>query len=103
MLLATSVAAGIKLLRSRGFVWWDAAIFTAPFVIYIFVALTGARPKSLSNLIEPIVLAAVVMVAFSIRAFAFRNRSHETRSMGALILCCATALVLYALVPLLPE
>ena len=101
-LLAAAAVAGGALLRSRNFVWWDGALFT-PLVLWLILSSTGLRPKSLSNLIEPIIVAAVILVTFSLRAFAFRSYSHKARSIAAIVVSCGAAIMLYVLVPLLPE
>src|SRR5437870_33504 len=98
LLVAVAAMAGDTLLRSRNFVWWDAVIFTSPLVLWLMLLLTGFRPKSLANLIEPIIVAGVVLLAFTLRTFAFRRHSHKARSIAAAGLSCAVTIMLYVLV-----
>jgi hypothetical protein len=103
ILVIAALFAGVTLFRSKGFVLSDIAIFAAPFVTWLIVSSTGMRPKSLSNLVEPIVLVPVVLLAFLIRTYTFPDLSHRARSSAAAVLCCGVAVMLYAFVPLLEE
>jgi|1185.fasta_scaffold254800_1 hypothetical protein len=103
LLVAAAALAGGTLLRSRNLVWWDVMIFTVPLVLWLMLSVTGLRPKSLANLIEPIIVAAVVLLAFSLRTFSFRSYSHKARSIAAVLLSCGVTIMLYVLVPVLSE
>jgi peptidoglycan/LPS O-acetylase OafA/YrhL len=103
ILVIAALFAAVTLFRSKGFVLSDLAIFTAPFVTWFIASLTGMRPKSLSNLAEPIVLVSVVLLAFLVRTYTFPGLSHRARSAAAVAVCCGVAVMLYAFVPLLEE
>jgi len=103
VLVVGAIVAALRLSRSDGFVPWDIAIFVFPPMIWFVLAMTGVRPKSLSNLVEPIVLALVILAAFVGRAFGFRAYPHNARAMGAAGVCVLAAVMLYAFVPTLEE
>ena len=103
LLLIGAVFAGMKLFESHGFVMSDLALFILPFVAWLTLTLTGMRPKSLANLVEPIVLVPAVLVAFLVRAFAFQAHPDRVRSSWAAGLCIVAAVILYAFVPVLEE
>jgi len=103
VLVVGAIVSALRLSRLDGFVPWDIAIFIFPLMTWLVLAMTGVRPKSLSNLMEPIVLALVILAAFVVRAFGFGRYSHQVRAMGTAGACVLVAVMLYAFVPLLEE
>ena len=103
ILLIGAVFAAMKLFESHGLVISDLALFTLPFILWVMLTIAGVRSKSLANLIEPVMLVPIVLLAFLIRSFAFERQSHAFRSSWAASLCVVAALLLYSFVPVLDE
>lgn len=103
ILLIGAAFAAMKLFESHGLVISDLALFTMPFILWVMLTIAGMRSKSLANLIEPVMLSPIVLLAFLIRSFAFERHSHTIRSNWAASLCVVAALLLYAFVPVLAE
>jgi hypothetical protein len=101
-----TLAAGgsfVFLVRRGAVTPMDGALFVVPFMAWWALAVTNLRPKSLSNLVEPIGLYAFICACFVVRTFAVQTGTNRKRSLVALCLASAAALVVYVCVPGLPE
>ena len=92
-----------RLVRSRSFVLSDAFTLLLPLPIWIALSITQLRPKSLSNLAEPILLLPIVLIVFLVRTYALQTRSNQARSLIALTLSIGASVMIYALTPMLEE
>jgi len=81
----------------------DIALFLVPFVAWWALAVTNLRPKSLSNFVEPIGLYTFICACLVVRTFVVQIGTNRKRSLAALCLASAAALVIYLCVPVLPE
>src|SRR5258708_37163109 len=95
--------ASVHLVRSRGFVLWDAFTLLLPLPIWAALSITQLRPKSLSNLSEPILLLPFIMLIFLVRAYAFQTKSNQARSLIALAVTVGASVMVYAFTPMLEE
>ncbi len=93
----------VHLVRSRGFVLWDAFTLLLPLPIWAALSITQLRPKSLSNLSEPILLLPFIMLIFLVRAYAFQTKSNQARSLIALAVTVGASVMVYAFTPMLEE
>ena len=101
-----TLAAGVSLVRlvqCRAVTPMDIALFVVPFIAWWALTVANLRPKSLSNLIEPIGLYAFICACFVVRTYAVKTGTNRKRSLTALCLASAAALVIYVCVPPLPE
>jgi hypothetical protein len=101
-----TLAAGasfVRLVRRGAVTPMDVAMFVVPFVVWWALTVANLRPKSLSNLVEPIGVYAFICACFVARTFAVQMGTNRQRSLAALCLASAAALVIYVCVPLLPE
>jgi hypothetical protein len=101
--LLADVMSFIYLAKRRNVTLWDAGIFIAPFALWYALAVIGLRPKTLSNLVELLALVPVVSVVFVIRVFVGKQIPVHRRAKVAFIVACVFAILVYALVPTLPE
>jgi len=83
---------------------WTTII--APWIIWLLLmSFFSTGKKSLSNLVEPIILGAVVSVFFLVLCLLqkYTNLSQKVSSQVVLVLSCVVAFLLFFLVPGLPE
>jgi hypothetical protein len=82
------------------------ATIIAPWIIWLLLmSFFSTGKKSLSNLVEPIILGAVVSVFFLVLGLLqkYTNLSQKVGSQVVLVSSCAVAFLLFFLVPGLPE
>ena len=101
--LLVAIVSFIYLVRHRSVTLPDVALFIAPFVLWYALVISGLRPKSMSNLVEPLALLPILSCAFGIRTFVARQRSSHRRACAALVVGLVSAVLVYAIVPILPE
>jgi len=83
--------------------FFDVALFFVPFFLWYGLALTGLRPKSLANLVEPFAFAPIIAISLLVRSFVFKKISNVERSRIAFFVVILIATAIYFLVPALPE
>jgi len=82
------------------------ATIIAPWIIWLLLmSFFATGKKSLSNLVEPVILGAAVSVFFLVLGLLqkYTNLSQKVGSLVVLGLSCAVAFLLFFLVPGLPE
>ena len=84
---------------------WDYGTLVVPFALWFLFAGLGLGPQSLANLVEVMILLALVPLTLSIRVFSLDHRSNlpYRNSIGAFAVCTVAAVVLRLAMPLLPE
>jgi hypothetical protein len=108
MVLVASLASGPAwwVARRRG-TWlvWDYVSLVSPFGLWLVLAAAGFGSQSLGNLVEPVVLVAVIPIAHSVRVFFVERRSkfRAANSIAVLVIANLVAIGLRAFVPLIPE
>jgi hypothetical protein len=81
---------------------YDLTALVAPFLAWLALTLFGPIEKSMSNVVECLVIAAFVPAAALVRV-AVGPRHDRACSLLATAALCVVALVTYMLVPRLPE
>lgn len=83
---------------------WDYATIIVPFVVWIGLAAFGFGAPSLSDLAEPVILAAVISALVSFRVFVTDGRLSSPRvgSIAVLVTSVLAAVGLRAFMWLLP-
>ena len=99
----TALFCSVRLNRSGDAVRLDWAIVVVPPALWMALDFTGIHNKTLSNIIEPLLLLIVSSVGFVVRTLAATVSTAKARSMTALAVGMTMALLLYAVVPALPE
>ena len=82
---------------------WLMLVF--PWLVWISFMIIDGSGKSLSNLIEAIILGAITGVFFTLRLAieASMNGFGQQLSKAALLVSCISAVALWAFIPALPE
>ena len=101
--LLVAIVSFVYLARHRSVTLPDMLLFIAPFVLWYALAITGLRPKSMANLVEPLALLPILSCAFGIRTFVARQSSYHRRARAALVVGLVSAVLVYAIMPVLPE
>lgn len=101
--LGTALGSFVRLFQRNQITWADCALFIAPFVLWLTLVVVGWRDKTLSNLVELLVLFFILCASIGIRTFALRWGENVQRSVRTFIFGMVCSLLLYALVPVLPE
>jgi hypothetical protein len=102
-LAIAGLCAFVQLWRTGDFALWDVFTILAPVPVWIALSMTDLRPKSLSNLSEPILLVPFILLVLVLRTYTLSRVPNSTRSVGALIICLSAAVLEYAFTPLLEE
>jgi len=99
------VSAPIWLLARKRVNWngCDFAIVLLPFAVWSALMLVHGTGKTLSNLVEGLIIGCVAPVAPAVRAILGRRLNQKATACGLLLGLCAVAASLWAFVPALPE
>jgi hypothetical protein len=83
----------------------DYATILLPFAVWVVLAELGLGPASLANLVELVLLVAVIPVLVSLRVFVADKHFATPRisSIVVLVVCILATVALRAFMPLLPE
>lgn len=101
--IALMVSAFVRLVRERLTTVFDFLITPAPLILWLALVVFGWKEKSLSNLVEPVIIVVLIPVVFSLRTYVVAYGTNHQRSLGSFAICLAFAVLLYAAVPLLSE
>jgi hypothetical protein len=82
---------------------FDFLVVVLPCGLWMFLAGTELRPKSLSNLFEVIYLAMGVPLAPIFRLIVGKRMNEKVVAAILLIVACGAGAIIYFLVPCLPE
>ena len=83
---------------------WEPIILVAPFAAWMTLSVVDDRGKSLTNMaVEGISLTATIPVAAMIRVALGGRLNRRTLATTLIVLCILAAVLLWALVPMLPE
>lgn len=83
--------------------WWESGIFILPYWIWFALGLTNLAPKSLANFYEASWLGCLVPVAVLVRITTGQKIKRERAGLAITIALCLAAVLLYWIVPVLPE
>lgn len=92
--------------QKRSWFAWDYATVFGPFLIWLMLAIGRVGSSSMSNLVELLVLAALVPAAISIRVFVLDRIWIDSirSSLSVCFICCVVfPLALRLGMPELPE
>jgi glycerol uptake facilitator-like aquaporin len=101
--IALMALAFVRLRREHQNTIFDFLLILVPLALWWVLAVIGWKTKSLANLIEPLAIGVLIPVILSFRTFATGYGTNRQRSIGAFFICIFFAVVLYAVVPALPE
>ena len=91
----------------RGWHVYDALAALLPVAIYTLVEENKiiVAPKSLSNLIEPVIVAVGCSLVFLVRSHLGKKDAERSRqySAWAMVLACLIPLLVFSFVPAFPE
>jgi len=92
--------------RKRG-TWrmWDYASLVTPYLVWVVLTVLGFGSQSLGNLVEPLVLVAIIPLLVSIRVFLIDRwmNASMANSIVVFALVSAAAICLRTFVLLIPE
>ncbi len=82
---------------------WDFAIVAIPFAVWGVLMIANDSGKSLSNLVEGLIIGCVAPLAPIIRVLIAERQNQKVLAVGLLVVLCLVATGLWAFVPGLPE
>jgi len=104
LLACLIVAASFRrLARTKALTTSDVGIFIGPILLWLVLSIVGWRTKSLSNLVDPVVLFVLLSMCLGARTYLPRQGSNAQVARWALLLGLAFSVLVYALTPILPE
>lgn len=85
--------------------WWllDFLVIPLPGALWMLLMNEGFRPKSFSNLVELVALAATLLVLFVIRAWIGARIPRVVSSLLLMVAGLTSAAAIFYLVPLIPD
>lgn len=82
---------------------WDFAITVGPFAVWGALMMYDDSGKSLSNVLEALIIGVVAPIAPVVRVAAGEKMNQKRGALALLSVMCVVAFSLWALMPSLPE
>jgi hypothetical protein len=103
--VATVLTAPIVFLGRKRIFWepWEFLALVIPYFVWLGLMLSGLKPKSLSNLVEPILIGIAAPVLALLRIGLSRKMDERLLAAGLITILSLVAGAVYWIVPCLPE
>jgi hypothetical protein len=103
--IAAILSAPLVWLGRRRVHWhsWEGLAFVLPFAVWCALSFLNVRVKTLSNLVEPILISLAIPVAAGLRLIVGRRHSGAFVASHLIALLCIVAAAVYFFMPALPE
>jgi hypothetical protein len=103
--IAASLTAPIVFLGRKRIFWetWEFLALVIPYFVWLGLMLSDFKPKSLSNLVEPILIGFAVPVLALLRVSLSRKMDERLLAAGLITILSLVAVAVYWVVPCLPE